>query len=377
MSNWKKCKLGEIVTLNYGKSLTSHKREEGKIPVYSSSGISGKHNVALQECPAVIVGRKGNVGSVFYTEKPFYCIDTAYYILPNEKYNLKFLYYLLRTVGLDQLNEDSAVPGLNRNTAYAQYVALPDLPTQTRIASILSSLDDKIELNHRTNQTLEQMAQALFKKYFVYGIDVENLPDGWVYKKLCEVVEITSSKRIFLNDYVTSGIPFYRGKEIIELYKGNNISTELFITEKKFEEIKKKFGVPKVGDILLTSVGTIGIPYLVLNDKEFYFKDGNLTWFRKYFDFVGPYYLYQWLISEGGQYSIKNITIGSTQQAITIQSLKALNIIIPPKELHDIFSDQLTAIRKKISNNINETAILSSLRDSLLLKLMNGEIELN
>ncbi len=98
--------------------------------------------------------------------------------------------------------------------------------------------------------------------------------------KLGDVAEITSAKRIYYSEYTPNGVPFYRSKEIIEKFNRNNISSELFIKRERFEEIKQNFGAPKEGDILLTSVGTLGIPYIVKNEDEFYFKDGNLTWFR-------------------------------------------------------------------------------------------------
>jgi type I restriction enzyme S subunit len=248
--------------------------------------------------------------------------------------------------------------------------------TQTRIASIISSLDDKIALNRRTNHTLEQMAQTLFKKYFVDDIDPENLPEGWKWGKLGELVEITSSKRIFLEEYTQTGIPFFRGKEIIELNKGNPITTEIFISEKKYNEIKAKFEVPIGGDILLTSVGTIGIPFLVPNSEKFYFKDGNLTWFKKCSTKINPYFLYQWLTSEQGQDAIKNITIGSTQQAITIQSLKNIPLIIPSFKLIESVTSHLINYRKLIQSNYEENKYLVQIRNALLPKLMSGEIEI-
>src|SRR5690606_10198811 len=97
----------------------------------------------------IIVGRKGTVGSIYYCDRPFYCIDTAYFIKKSElKCDIKYLYYLLKTLGLERLNEDSAVPGLNRDTAYSQSFKFPQsIETQRRIADILSALDEKIELN--------------------------------------------------------------------------------------------------------------------------------------------------------------------------------------------------------------------------------------
>ena len=105
---------------------------------------------------------------------------------------------------------------------------------------------------------------------------------SWEKIKIGECCKITSSKRIFFSEYVESGVPFYRSKEIIESANGQEISEPLFISQEKYDEIKSKFGVPQSGDMLLTSVGTIGIPYVVKDDDLFYFKDGNLTWFREF-----------------------------------------------------------------------------------------------
>lgn len=137
MSQWIKTKLGEIVILNYGKALKAQDRNAGSIPVYSSGGLTGWHNKALINEQGIIIGRKGTVGKAYLTYGPFWCIDTAYYILPNpSKYDFVFLFYLLKTLGLEELNEDSAVPGLNRDTAYSQEILLPSLPEQKAIASV-------------------------------------------------------------------------------------------------------------------------------------------------------------------------------------------------------------------------------------------------
>jgi len=151
---WKKVRLGDVVSLNYGKALISSNRIHGSIPVYSSGGITGYHNSPLVNSDGIIVGRKGTVGTVYYSPSPFFCIDTAYYILPSDYYNIKYIYYRLRSLGLERLNEDSAVPGLNRDTAYAQTFLLPPLNEQNVIAKTLSCLDEKIELNSSINHHL-------------------------------------------------------------------------------------------------------------------------------------------------------------------------------------------------------------------------------
>ena len=159
---WKECKLGDVVCINYGKGLPALKRKLGNIPVFSSAGITGLHDTPLVYNKGIIIGRKGTIGTVYYSDQPFFCIDTAYYIESNEsKYNLRFLFYLLNSLGLKDLNEDSAVPGLNRNTVYDQDILLPSLPEQRAIAGVLSSLDDKIDLLHRQNKTRDPSQEEI------------------------------------------------------------------------------------------------------------------------------------------------------------------------------------------------------------------------
>lgn len=116
--------------MNYGKALKESDRKPGSVPVYSSAGITGYHNEAFVNSKGIIVGRKGTIGKVYKSDVPFCCIDTAYYILPEDnKFDFNFLYYQLQTLGLDELNSDSAVPGLNRDAAYSQEILLPPSPS--------------------------------------------------------------------------------------------------------------------------------------------------------------------------------------------------------------------------------------------------------
>ncbi|QQS59092.1 restriction endonuclease subunit S [Candidatus Peregrinibacteria bacterium] len=171
--------------------------------------------------------------------------------------------------------------------------------------------------------------------------------NGWTETTLGEVCEVSSSKRIFAKEYQTSGIPFFRGKEVTEKFNGNNVSTELFITEKKYNEIKSKFGVPQENDILLTSVGTLGNPYLVEKNFKFYFKDGNLTWFRNYKN-IDPKFLFYWIVSPDGKESLSHSKIGSTQQAYTIVSLKRSVIILPSLPEQRAIAAVLSSLDDKI-----------------------------
>ena len=145
------------------------------------------------------------------------------------------------------------------------------------------------------------------------------------YVRLGHYCTITSSKRIFAHQYVDSGIPFYRSKEIIEKTDDRAISEPLYISNDVFNLIREKFGVPHAGDILLTSVGTLGIPYIV-KEETFYFKDGNLTWLKDFSADLLPKYLYYWLSSSFGKQSLIQLAIGSSQPALTIEILKKYKI---------------------------------------------------
>ena len=171
----------------------------------------------------------------------------------------------------------------------------------------------------------------------------------WKTYKIGDLCKISSSKRIFAKEYKDSGIPFYRGKEIIEKQKGNKISTELYISQKRYDEIRAKHGVPQKGDMLLTSVGTLGIPYIV-QDEVFYFKDGNLTWFYN-FEGLDSRYLYYWFLSPIGKMNIDSKAIGSTQKALTIETLSKFEISLPGLEEQRRIAGILGAIDDKIENN--------------------------
>ena len=188
----------------------------------------------------------------------------------------------------------------------------------------------------------------------------------WKDYRLGDVSEITSSKRIFYSDYVQIGIPFWRSKEVIEQFNRKEISTDLFITPEKYKEIKLKFGVPTANDILLTSVGTLGIPYLVKFDDCFYFKDGNLTWIRNIkSDLLLPKYLYIWLSSQVGRDSLRGITIGSTQEALTIVGLKSLALSLPPLYEQKAIAAVLSSLDDKIDLLHRQNKTLETMAETL------------
>ena len=180
----------------------------------------------------------------------------------------------------------------------------------------------------------------------------------WKKVKLGDYCEITSSKRIFLSEYTDTGILFCRSKEIIEMSENNEISEPLYISETKYKEIKERFGVPQVGDLLLTSVGTIGVPYVVKDNDCFYFKDGNLTWFRHFKQNVDSTFVYYWIKSSEGYGVLNNTTIGSSQKALTISALKRLEIPCPPIAIQHSIATTLSRYDALIENYHRQIKLL-------------------
>lgn len=187
----------------------------------------------------------------------------------------------------------------------------------------------------------------------------------WEYYKLGELTEIGSSKRIFSSEYQDEGVPFWRGKEITELGSGKAVSTELFISEKKYNDIKSKHGVPSEGDILVTSVGTIGNVYQVKASDKFYFKDGNVTWIKKFNPKISSLFLYKWFNSNLAKREINAVLIGSTQQALTISALKELSIQIPEKSIQVEIANIIDNLDQKITLLREQNQTLEELAQAL------------
>ena len=189
------------------------------------------------------------------------------------------------------------------------------------------------------------------------------MKDEWKRVKLSNYATVSSSKRIYASEYVDLGIPFYRGKEIVEGVSSSHLNS-LFISQERFNKIKTTYGVPLKGDILLTSVGTLGIPYYVLGDHDFYFKDGNLTWFRK-FNGLDSKWFYYWIQSHEGKYELKKCEIGSSQKAYTIKKLSGIEF----PNIREDYQSQIANIVSKyddlIENNQSRIKILEEMAQRL------------
>ena len=270
---------------------------------------------------------------------------------------------------------------------------IPSPEKQQEIVREYNIIQNRIALNNQLISKLEETAQAIYKQWFVdfefpnkkglpyksNGGEMEfceeldkEIPVGWKFNSIKSICEITSSKRIFESEYTNEGIPFYRGKEISLKKAGTQITEPIYISQERYDEIKSKFGKPLKGDILMTAVGTIGSTYLV-QEEEFYFKDGNVIWFKNFKDKFSNYLIYDFMQSKYFLDVISEITIGSTQSAITIKTFGEQKIIYPDDAILLDYKSISIILNNSIQNKRTINNKLTSLKDLLLSKLSTIE----
>ncbi|MEK7755427.1 MAG: restriction endonuclease subunit S, partial [Acidobacteriota bacterium] len=238
-TDWPIRTVGDLVTLQRGIDLPDAERHEGSVPIMGSFGITGRHNVAACIGPGVTVGRSGaSIGVVSYIKEDYWPLNTCLYVRDFHGNSPRFTYYFLKTLDLARLNSGSAQPSLNRNFVHPVPVAFPARPEQDTIASILGALDDKIGLNRRMNGTLEAMARAIFRDWFVdFGptrakiegrapylapeiwavfpdrVDDEGRPVGWNGSFVGSEFKLTMGQSPPGSTYndIGDGLPFFQG----------------------------------------------------------------------------------------------------------------------------------------------------------------------
>ena len=325
--------------------------------------------------------------SAIVEDNPDYAIkNIALFKMGGNEVKAKWLHYFLSTNYTQQVItnylQGTGQPFLSLSLLRKFKVPNPPLPTQQKIASILSAYDNLIQNYKKQIEALQTAASELYKEWFVRFPGYKNsrfengIPEGWKIERLGNLFEITSSKRVFEEDYVNEGIPFYRSKEIIELSNNQEITTELFISNELYAKFKNKFGVPKENDILITSVGSIGNSYQVRKDDIFYFKDGNLTWIKSSSKKALSKYLIYWLKSDLGKNTLISSTIGTSQSALTIEKLRAIKILVPEVNILEKFEQKISSFDIKIQILNKQIANLTQQRDLLLPRLMSGKLKI-
>lgn len=181
---------------------------------------------------------------------------------------------------------------------------------------------------------------------------------SWEMTTIGKHCTVTSSKRFHLSERSNSGVPFYCAKEIIQKNRGEEIADCDYISEEFYLKTAKKFGVPQENDLLVTTRGTIGVPYLYRRNDRFYFADGNLTWIKDFKETLLPKFLYYWFLTHEGQKKIDAIAKGTAQKAVPIAGIKTLEICLPPVDVQRQIVDILNAYDSLIENNKKQIKLL-------------------
>lgn len=357
MNKWKKCKLGDALNFRRGHDLPKSSMIEGEVPVAGSNGVIGYHNVSTPISPCITIGRSGNVGTPYIYDK-CWAHNTVLYIDDYKGNHPRYLYYLLKNLPLASFGGGSAVPTLNRNHIHPIEISLPPLAEQKRIADILSAIDDKIELNRRINANLEQQAQALYKSWFV---------DNNTNKiRLEEVVKTTSGGTPSRGhtEYYGGNYGWIKSKEL----NGSFISkTEESITDLAILKSSAKI-LPEMSVLIAMYGATVGQYAIISKPMTCNQAICALLPNENY-----PY-TYLFMVAKNKKEELINNAVGSAQQNISqviIKDLLISNDIAKIKEFHNKVAPIFGIIRKNTEENIN----LSTLRDTLLPKLMSGEIK--
>jgi len=351
MGEWKAYTLGDIVIFKNGKSRPA---AEGAIPIYGGNGILGYTNKFNSENEVIVIGRVGAYcGSVYFENKPIWISDNALFGLPQKDNDTMFLFYFLKNLNLNNFAEGSSHPLLTQTLLNSVDIQITDdIHEQKSIASILSCLDDKIDLLHRQNKTLEALAETLFRQWFV-----EEAKDGWEMGKLGNVISIYDSKRIPVSSMEREKM------KIGELYPYYGAATLMdYVNEYIFD-----------GEyILMGEDGTVqtenGYPILQMATGKFWVNNHAHV-----FQAVKPYsnfLIYIFL----KQTNILHIVTGAVQPKINQENLKSIEFPLPPDEKVNEFVLLTNSYWEKIKKNNDQIRTLTRLRDTLLPKLMSGEV---
>ncbi len=343
---WDEKTLIDVCDITNGKANAQDHVENGKYPLFDRSEVIKASDEFIFDSEAVIIPGEGMRFIPKYYEGKFNLHQRAY-ALKDFKCSGQFVYYsmLHRSALISQKAVQSTVLSLRLPILQKFPLEIPINPKeQEKIASCLSSLDEVISAHSQKLEVLKDHKKGLMQillpsageKVPKYRFKEFENDGDWVEKKLGDIAELTSSKRVHLSDYVSSGVPFFRGKEISQLKTNQFPNDLLYISIEHYKEIKDKYGIPKKGDILITAVGTLGNVYCIKNDDEFYFKDGNLIWMKNIS--IDSHFLEVLLDVE--KEKVLASAIGSSQKALTMAALNKIEFPIPknPQEQQKIAS---------------------------------------
>lgn len=350
--------LSDLVTIKYGKNQKKVVSEYGNVPIYGTGGLMGYATDFLYDKPSVLIGRKGTISKVKYVEQPFWTVDTLFYTVINTELVIpKYLYYVMIQLDLNNYNEGTTIPSLRRETLYNLEFDIPPIDEQKKIISCLKPLEEKIVNNNKINNNLEQQAQAIYQQMFI-----ENVSSDWAEGTLSNIADITMGQSPNGSSYNEdgNGTIFFQGRAEF----GFRFPTvRLYTTEPKrmacVNDTLMSVRAP-VGDLNVAHTNCcIGRGLAAIHSKN------------NHQSFV----LYT-MFSLKKQLDVFNGE-GTVFGSINRNSLNEMPIIIPSSEKLDEFETLVAPMDASIRNNYDEICHLEKLRDSLLPKLMSGELDVS
>ena len=370
-----KCELSDFAIFKNGKKRPN---APGAIPVYGGNGILGYTN-CNNNSRCVIVGRVGAYcGSVYYENGKCWISDNAIAVNARDNADIKFIYYLLKSLNLNKSHIGTSQPLLTQAILNIIECDLPDLETQKKIAKVLSALDDKIELNNQINKNLEEQIKSIFESWFVtfnhFGGSKPSEMQHVPLEQLCEVVTKRTTPTTMGKAFVSHGVNFIKAETITD---SHTIDFErLAHIDNETDSMLKRSRIKK-GDILFTIAGTLGRFALVDSDVLPANTNQAVAIIRPNQNKVSSEYLYSFLIANWhNDYYSKRIQ-QAVQANLSLTTIKSLPIAILSRELAQQYDKLIRKLISLIKANEQENRKLFQFRDTLLPKLMSGEIDID
>ena len=367
---WEWKRLGDLIELKYGDGLKGDKREaSGKIPVYGSNGIVGYHNKPLTTKSCLIIGRKGSIGEVHLSDGPCWPIDTTYFVEPTPQVDLKFLYYLLKTLRLNSLDRSTAIPGLNRNDVYSKIIPLPPLPIQRQIVAVLENVEVVKQYRQEADALTGALLQSVFRE--IFGDPVTN-ERGYPIKTLSELCShITDGKHGDCTNLENSGYFFISAKDIINGKIDYTNSRQ--ITREDYLEVNKRVNF-EIGDIIITNSGSIG-KIAIAEDIE---KTPRTT-FQKSVAIIKPNkqlvnLKYLATILDLNKQELMKQSSGSSQKNLLLRDINEFKIPFPPLALQQQFARVVESVERIREQQVASGRQIEGLCEGLMQRAFKGEL---
>jgi type I restriction enzyme S subunit len=397
-SNWENTTLGEVLTLQRGMDLPVQDRQIGKFPVVASTGVVGYHTEAPVKGPGVVIGRSGSIGGGQYINQDFWPLNTTLWVKDFKGNDPRYCYYLLKAIDFSSMNAGSGVPTLNRNHLHPMRVYRAPIKAQKYIANLLGYMDDSIGLLHQTNTTLESIAKALFQSWFVdfdpvrakldgvkpIGVDeatanlfpdsfqeseLGHIPKGWEVRSVGDVVDCVGGGTPSTAEpkYWEGGTHHWTTpKDFSSLKAPILLRTDRKLTDAGIAKISS--GLLPTGTVLLSSRAPVG--YLAIASMPVAINQGFIA--LKCNEYASNYFMLNWC--QSNMLEIESRATGTTFAEISKQNFRPIRVVLPPRSLMSAFTAKVEPLYEQITANLRQSQTLASLRDTLLPKLLSGEL---